>query len=81
MLSGNSSPTGEMLSVFLFRFFVSGSAFFVFFGRFSLLRVAVWNKFSGANFCFWVSMLVLCFSVVFCLCFALIFWRVAPETA
>ena len=33
-------------------FFVSGSASLSFFYRSSLLRVAVWKKFSGANFCF-----------------------------
>ena len=35
---------------------------------------------SGANFCFWVSLLVLCFLVGFCLCFCFMFWRVAPES-
>ena len=37
------------------------------------------KNFSGANFCFWVSSLVLGVSVVFCLGFCFIFWRLAPE--
>ena len=38
------------------------------------------KKFSGANFGFWVLLLVLCFSVLFCLGFCFIFWRFAPES-
>ena len=38
------------------------------------------KKFSGANFCFWVGLLVLCFLVDFCLCFCFISWRFAPES-
>ena len=37
------------------------------------------KKLSGANFCFWVSWLVLCFSIVFCLGFCSIIWLFAPE--
>ena len=69
-----------MLSVFRFLFFfVVGTVSFAFFHS-SFLRVVVRNKFSGANFCFWVSVLVLCFSVVFCLGFSFMIWRFAPET-
>ena len=35
---------------------------------------SMFETFSGANFCFWVSWLVLCFSIVFCLGFCSIFW-------
>ena len=38
------------------------------------------KKISGANFCFWVVVLVLCFLMGFCLCFGFIFWRLAPES-
>ena len=41
---------------------------------------SLFEKFSGANFCFWVSLLVLCFLVGFCLCFCFMFWRIAPES-
>ena len=37
------------------------------------------EKFSGANFCFWLSVLFLCFLVGFCLCFCFMFWQFAPE--
>ena len=43
-------------------------------------RFAVWNKFSGANFCFLLFVVVVCFSVVFCLGFCIRMWCVAPET-
>ena len=51
-----------------------------FFAVFFSLRVAVWNKFSGANFCFLWSVAVLCFSMVFCLGSRLMVWCLAPET-
>ena len=73
---------GEVLSVFFFFFvFVFGPASFAFFcSLFTLsLRVAVWNKFSGVNFCFLWSVVVLCFSVAVCLFFFV--WRLTPETA
>ena len=38
------------------------------------------EKFSGATFCFWVSMLVMCFSMVFCLGSSSMTWRFAPES-
>ena len=44
------------------------------------VRSVVLKKFSGANFCFWASLLVLCFLVGFCFCFCFMFWRVAPES-
>ena len=64
---------GSAVRFSIFVFFVFGSATFAFFCRFSLLRVAVKKNFSGANFCFWVSWLVLCFSIVFCLGFCFYF--------
>ena len=71
---------GSAVRFFLFVFFVSGSASFVRFYSFLSLRVAVWNKFSGASFCFLWSVVVLCFSVVFCPGFRFMVWRLAPET-
>ena len=60
---------------------MSGPVSFAFFCRFSLLRVVFLKKFSGANFCFWVVVvLVLCFLVGFCLCFCFFLWRLAPES-
>ena len=69
-----------MLSILLFLFLSGKFGVLCFFCSSSLLRVAVGNKFSGANFCFWVSRLVLCFSMVFCLGFGVRFWHFAPET-
>ena len=37
------------------------------------------KKFSGANFCFWVSVLVVCFLVLFCLCFCFSFGLALPK--
>ena len=70
---------GNAVRFSFFVFFVVGTVSFAFLHS-SFLRVAVRNKFSGANFCFWVSVLVLCFSVVFCLGFSFMIWRFAPET-
>ena len=65
---------------FFFCFSVASSVSFAFFFCcFSLLGVAVGNKFSGANFCFWASRLVLCFSMVFCLGFCFRFWHFASR--
>ena len=50
---------GKCCPFFSLCVFVSGSVSFAFFFA-VLLRVALKN-FSGANFCFWVSLLVLCF--------------------
>ena len=44
------------------------------------LRVAVWKNCWGANFGFLWSVVVLCFSVVFCLGFRFMVWHLAPET-
>ena len=56
---------------------MSGSASLVCFFRSSQGRCL--KNFSGANFCFWVSWLVLCFSIAFCLGFCFILWFFAPE--
>ena len=48
--------------------------------KFSSCQVRCLNKFSGANFCFWVSVWVLCVLVLFCLCFGFICCFFAPET-
>ena len=45
-----------------------------------LVLGSLFEKFSGANFCFWVAVWVLCFVVGFCLCFCFSFWLFAPET-
>ena len=37
------------------------------------------KKLSGANFCFWVSVLVVCFLVLFCLCFCFLIWFSLPK--
>ena len=63
-----------------FVFFVSGLVSFVVFLPFFSSKGRFLEKFSGANFCFWVVVLVLCFLVGFCLCFCFIFWRFAPES-
>ena len=71
---------GNAARFFHFVFSVSGPVSFAIFCRSSLLRVVFLGKFSGANFRFWVVVLVLCFLVGFCYCFRFIFWRFAPET-
>ena len=43
------------------------------------LRVAFWNPFSGANFCFSCLLVACCFLVVFCLCFFFIVCLFTPE--
>ena len=78
-LRGCFSPfsKGEVLSIFCFS--VASSASFALFCCFSLLGVAVGNKFSGADFCFWVSRLVLYFSMLFCLGFCFRFGISLPK--
>ena len=71
---------GNAVRFFHFGFLVSGSVSFVVFDSSSFLRVAVLKKFSGANFCFWVSVWVLRVLVLFCLCFCFIICFFAPET-
>ena len=72
---------GEMLSVFSFCVFLClVRCLLSFFYRSSFLRVVVWKTFSGANFCFCVSVWVLRVLVLFCLCFCFIICFFAPET-
>ena len=54
---------GNAVRFFHFVFFVSGSASLVVFFAVLLFLGSLFEKFSGANFCFWVSWLVLCFSI------------------
>ena len=67
-----------MLSVFFCVFCVWFGVLCLFFVVLLFLG-SLFEKFSGANFCFWVSWLVLCFSIVFCLGFCSIVWFFAPE--
>ena len=48
-------------------------------GKILLMSGPLFEKFSGANFCFWVSVLVVCFFALFCLCFCSTIWFFAPE--
>ena len=74
------SRRGKCCPFFSFCVFcVRFGVFCRFFYRSSFPRVAVKKKFSGANFCFWVVLLVLCFLVGFCLFFCLIICLFAPE--
>ena len=71
---------GNAVRFFHFVFFVSGSVSFVVFCRSSPLRVVFFEKFSGANFCFWGGCVGLVFFGGFLLMFLLYFWYFAPET-
>ena len=74
-------PRGKCCPFFSFCVFsVSGPVSFVGFLSFLLSKGRFLEKFSGANFCFWVVVLVLGFLGGFCYCFCFIFWRFAPET-
>ena len=52
---------------------------FVVFLQFFSSKGRFLEKFSGANFCFWVLVLGLCFLVGFCLCFCFIFGGSLPK--
>ena len=52
----------------------------VFFTSVLLFLGSLFENVLGANFCFWVSVLVLRFLVGFCLCFCFYIWRFAPES-
>ena len=71
---------GNAVRFFHFVFFLSGPVSFVVFLSFFSSKGRFLEKFSGANFCFWMVVLVLCFLVGFCLCFCVHLWRFAPET-
>ena len=64
---------------FILCFCVWSGVFCRFFCRSSRLKGRFLEKFSGANFCFRVSVLVVCFLVLFCLCFCFIIWFFVPE--
>ena len=70
---------GEMLPVFSFCVFRVWSGVFCRFLPFFSSKGRFLEKFSGANFCFWVLVLGLCFLVGFCLCFCFIFGDSLPE--
>ena len=71
---------GNAVRFFHSVFFASGSASFVVFLPFFFSEGRCLKKFSGANFCFWVSVWVLRVLVLFCLCFCFIICFFAPET-
>ena len=73
-------PRGKCCPFFSFCVFRVWSGVFCHFLSFLLSKGRFWEKFSGANFCFWGVVLVWCFLVGFCYCFCFIFWRFAPET-
>ena len=71
---------GNAVRFFHFVFFgVWFGVFCRFFAVLLFLR-SLFEKFSGANFCFWVSVWVLCVLELFCLCFCFIVCFFAPET-
>ena len=72
---------GNAVRFFHFVFFVSGSVSFVVFLPFFSSKGRFLEKFSGANFCFWVLVLVLCFLVGFCLCFCFCFGGSLPKVS
>ena len=71
---------GNAVRFFHFVFF--GVWFGVFCRLFAVLLFlgSLFEKFSGANFCFGVSVFVVCVLVLFCLCFCFSFGFFVPET-
>ena len=79
LASSSCSPKGELLSFFSFCVFGVWSGVFCRFLSFLFSKGRFLEKFSGANFCFWVLVLVLCFLVGFCLCFCFFFGGSLPK--
>ena len=73
-------PRGKCCPFFSFCVFFSvRSGVFCRFLSFFSSKGRFLEKFSGANFCFWMVVLVLCFLVGFCLCFCFIFGGSLPK--
>ena len=70
---------GNAVRFFHLALSVSGPVSFAVFLSFLLSKGRFLEKFSGANFCFRVVVLVLCFLVGFCLCFCFIFGVSLPK--
>ena len=70
---------GSAVRFFHFVFFCVWFGVFCRFFAVLLFLGSLFEKFSGANFCFWVSVLVVCFLVLFCLCFCFIIWFSLPK--
>ena len=73
------SRRGNAVRFFHFVFLCLARRLLLFFAVLLSLG-SLFEKCSGANFCFWVSVLVLGFSVVFCIGFRFTFRRFAPES-
>ena len=67
------SRRGKCCPFFSFRVFCVWLGVFCRFFAFSSSKGRFLKKFSGANFCFWVFVLAVCFLVLFCLCFCFMF--------
>ena len=68
-----------MLRVFFILCFCVWFGVFCRFLQFFSSKGRFLEKFSGANFCFWVLVLGLCFLLGFCLCFCFIFGGSLPK--